>query len=150
MQVNPCGCKASYIQLGLRGYAMKPTKTWILLRMVAASILEVAGKGKVSRMISGSDAKLDNRPSHKQGRDRPGHVHESSVTYGTLWSRDTIRIVPAKRSLPGSSEPCLAATQPGMTSIGLCSWLPPSCSATYGTPCNRKCLRKSSLRSTRT
>ena len=35
-----------------------------------------SGKGKVARMISGSDAKLDNPPSHEQGRDRPARVHE--------------------------------------------------------------------------
>ena len=56
---------------------MKPTKTWILVADGGrARILEVAGKGKVLRMISGSDAKLDNPPSHEQGRDRPARVHE--------------------------------------------------------------------------
>ena len=57
---------------------MKPTRTWILVADGGrARILEVVGKGKVARMISGSDAKLDNPPSHEQGRDRPARVHES-------------------------------------------------------------------------
>ena len=34
-------------------------------------------RAKILRIISGSDAKLDDPPSHEQGRDRPARVHES-------------------------------------------------------------------------
>ena len=97
---------------------MKPTRTWILVADGGrARILEVVGKDKVARMISGSDAKLDNPPSHEQGRDRPVRVHELVGKRVTPSSRDTIRIGPAKRSLPVNSESCSAITPSGTTSI---------------------------------
>lgn len=57
---------------------MKPTRTWILVADGGrARILEAAGRGKGVHLVSGLEASLDNPPSHLQGRDRPGRVHES-------------------------------------------------------------------------
>jgi len=57
---------------------MKPARTWILVADGSrARILEVLGRGKEVHMVSGSNAALDNPPSHEQGRDKPARVYES-------------------------------------------------------------------------
>ncbi len=57
---------------------MKPTRTWILVADGGrARILETIGEGQGVHVVSGSEEGIDNPPSHLQGRDRPGRVHES-------------------------------------------------------------------------
>ncbi|HET6387985.1 host attachment protein [Hyphomicrobium sp.] len=57
---------------------MKPTRTWILVADGGrARILEAVGRGKGVHLVPGSEKRLDNPPSHLQGRDRPSRVHES-------------------------------------------------------------------------
>jgi protein required for attachment to host cells len=57
---------------------MKPTRTWILIADGGrARILESVGRGKGLHMITGSDTRQNNPPSHEQGRDQPARVHES-------------------------------------------------------------------------
>ena len=56
---------------------MKPARTWILVADGSrARILEMLGRGKEVHMVSGSNAALDNPPSHEQGRDKPARVYE--------------------------------------------------------------------------
>jgi protein required for attachment to host cells len=57
---------------------MKPTRTWILVADGGrARILEALGRGRDLHIVGGSDATLDNPPSHQQGRDKPSRVYES-------------------------------------------------------------------------
>ena len=57
---------------------MKPTRTWILVADGGrARILEALGRGKGVHIVSGSDATIDNPPSHLQGDAKPDRVYES-------------------------------------------------------------------------
>ena len=57
---------------------MKPTRTWVLVADGGrARILEAVGRGKGVHLVAGSETSLDNPPSHLQGRDKLGRVHES-------------------------------------------------------------------------
>lgn len=70
---------------------MKPTRTWILVADGGgARILEALGKGHGLHEVAGSEARTENPPSHEQGRDRPGRVHElvGHVRHGVEPRRD--------------------------------------------------------------